>query len=783
MVFCMRSALLFLCLLFLSTQVSAQMSWSNITELTDYKKNLKEYLKTADKKKDDGVLLAKIGECYYMLNQMQQAQSYYEQAIVKNGLQGEFRKQYAMTLMALQNYPAAKHWFGLYATDNQKAGNHYAEQIDKLDILDKIAPIYKVENIKQSTAQAEMNVSMVGSDVYFLQDHTSKGKSIQKILADGSVESVIVNQDLSTISYFNFSGNGKMVCFTKQATYLGQRLIPEAGLNDELYIAAVDPAGRWVNPTKFTHTKSGFNCSYPSFNMDGSVLYFSSDRADGFGGQDIYLSIKDGAEWSFPVNAGAKINTPGNEITPYVTSNSLYFSSNWNVGFGGYDIYRAAIMNGEFTKLFHQGKSVNSSRDDYGFVINEKTSKGYFVSNRAEGNGLEDIFETTKPDFNYVINIKDALNNSNISRVALDLSACGGDQTFTDNNGQFVFQLLSDSGCRIRVEKPGYEITFLEVSKLKGKEYTILLESSYPTVIGQVLDQNTGRGLDNVKIAVQNMATKEVQNMVSDNSGSFTCKLISGYTYQVRYFKQGYQQNSKTVNTGTKVSQDVLGSILLSKATSVASSIPAAATSTVPSTSAPSTPTKSDYAIPSSGNNNQATYKSGFAVQIAAIRPNKTINLQDYNSKVASIGEVYIKESSDYNRVRVGVFSSKVEAENAKARIRSAGYGSAYVVEEEGVTTKSGAPELFTSRSTETNTSMEYKIRLAALQNTGNVDRSLLNEYGRLETTQSNGLTVLYLAGFKNLNKAASVLEKLKAQGYPGAFLMKSVNGTLQKVN
>ena len=778
MVFRMRSGLFFLCLLFVVGQLSAQMSWSNIKELTDYKKNLKEYLKSADKKKDDGALLAKIGECYYMLNQMQQAQSYYEQAIVKNGMQGEFKKQYAMTLMALQNYPAAKHWFSLYAADNQSSGKHYADQIDKLDLLNKIAPIFQVENLKQSSTHAEMAVSMIGSDVYYLQDHASKGKSLHKIFADGTVSAQEVGQDLSGISYFNFSGNGQMVCFTKQATYLGQRLIPEAGLNDELYIAAVDPAGRWVNPVKFTHTKSGFNCSYPSLNMDGTVIYFSSDRADGFGGQDIYLSIKDGVEWSFPVNAGVKVNSPGNEITPYVTESSLYFSSNWNVGFGGYDVYRAANMNGVFTKLYHQGQLVNSARDDYGFVMNEKTNTGYFISNRADGNGLEDLFKVTKPDQNYVINIKDALNNSNISKAALDLSACGGTQTFTDENGQFVFQLLSDSGCRIRVEKPGYEITFLEVSKMKGKEYTILLESSYPTVIGQILDQNTGQGLDDVKIAVQNMATNEVQNMVSDNSGSFTCKLISGYTYQVRYLKQGYQQNSKTINTGTKVSKDVLGSILLSKESV-----------NIVNTAPVSTPTPAPTAPKNTFNNTtpsnfQAIVSSGFAVQIAAIRPSKIINLEAYKRKLAAFGEVYVKESTDYNRVRVGVFNTKQEAESAKSRIRSAGYGSAYVVTEEGVTSKSGAPELFTSRSSLTTSapSVEYKIRLAALKNTGNVDRNILNNYGRVETTQSKGLTIFYLAGFNDLNAANSVLQNVKNQGYPGAFLMKSINGTLERV-
>ena len=791
MVFRVRICLVGLLLVAIMGQGFSQMSWSNIKELTDYKKELKSYLKSAEKKKEDGGLQAKIGECYYMLNQMKQAQSYFEKALVKNALTGDYQLQYAKTLMALKQYPAAKQWFANHAKTNPEVGNHYAAQVDKLEILDKIAPIFSVKNAKQNSNQAEMAVSIVGSDVYFLQDHYAKGKTIQRIFADGSVRKVDVAQDLIGVSYFKYSGNGKMVCYTKQQTFLGQRLIPEAGLNDELYIAAVAPNGAWTNPVKFPHSKSGFNCSYPSLNTDGTILYFSSDRADGFGGQDIYMSLKDRSAWSFPVNVGPTINTPGNEISPYATANSLYFSSNWNVGFGGYDIYRAAKIDGEYKKVFHQGKSVNSSRDDYGFVMNDMTNTSYFISNRSEGSGLEDIFIGSKPDANYVINVKDASSNSSIQRAALDLSACGGDQTFTDTNGQFVFQLTADSGCRIRIEKPGYEITFVEVSKLRGKEYTVMLESNFPTVSAQVLDQSTGAGLADVKVAVENMATKEVQNLVTDNSGSFTCQLISGYTYQIQYFKQGFQSNSKMINTGTRVSKDAIGSILLTKqqaavasAPSQIGSTPAPTRSTATTSPAPAPYTSSaPYTSPST---TATITKSGYAVQIAAVRPSKSLDMNKYNSSVDAYGSVYVKEGSDYNRVRVGVFATKSEANQAKDKIKAAGYNSAYVVEEEGVTLKSGVEDSYTARSyapAPSTSNAEYVIRLAALRNTNNVDRSLLNRYGNVETTQSNGLTIFYLSGFSNLSDAKKVTSNLQAQGYPGAYVMSRSNGAMQKVN
>ena len=280
------------------------------------------------------------------------------------------------------------------------------------------------------------------------------------------------------------------------------------------------------------------------------------------------------------------------------------------------------------------------------------------------------------------------------------------------------------------------------------------------------------------------MATKEVQNYVTDRSGSFSSKLISGYTYQIRYFKNGFKSNTKTINTGTKVSKDAIGSILLKKESTIMSSAPIASAPSQPNTStrstAPQPASRSSYSSTS-------TISSGFSVQIAAVKASKPLDISKYTSRLSSIGNVYVKKASDYNRVRVGVYRTKAEAESIKSRVNAAGYGSAYVVTEDGVTNKSGSEELFTSRnsspSTSTSTVSEYKIRLAALRNTGNIDRELLNRYGRIETTQSNGLTIFYLAGFSNKSDANKVLANLQTKGYPSAYLVQKINGSLQKIS
>jgi outer membrane protein OmpA-like peptidoglycan-associated protein/tetratricopeptide (TPR) repeat protein len=130
--------------------------------------------------------------------------------------------------------------------------------------------------------------------------------------------------------------------------------------------------------------------SQPTIASDGVTLYFASDRPGGFGGIDLYYSRKDPVTgiWSLPVNLGPKINTPGDEKTPFIHSDSetLYFSSTGHVGFGGYDIfYVRKNEKGEWMDPVNIGSPINGTSDDTGFFVSSDTRTGYFFSFEDEG--------------------------------------------------------------------------------------------------------------------------------------------------------------------------------------------------------------------------------------------------------------------------------------------------------------------------------------------------------------------------------------------------------------
>jgi outer membrane protein OmpA-like peptidoglycan-associated protein/tetratricopeptide (TPR) repeat protein len=136
--------------------------------------------------------------------------------------------------------------------------------------------------------------------------------------------------------------------------------------------------------------------SQPSISSDGRSLYFVSDRTGGYGGYDIYRSVKsDKGEWGTPINLGPAINSSGNEKSPFIhpDGKTLYFSSDGWLGLGGYDIFYARLNDdGTWSKPVNIGYPINSPDDEVGFFVSTDGQKGFFASNKLKGVGGWDLY-------------------------------------------------------------------------------------------------------------------------------------------------------------------------------------------------------------------------------------------------------------------------------------------------------------------------------------------------------------------------------------------------------
>lgn len=133
----------------------------------------------------------------------------------------------------------------------------------------------------------------------------------------------------------------------------------------------------------------------PFFINDTTIL-FSSARGGGYGGADLYYTILEKGKWRTPVNLGAPVNTPYDELCPFLTNNGrqLFFSSNNTKSIGGFDIFTSTYFDDSlsWSKPMNMGLPINSAGDDAFFRLTNDGSKAYFSSERKGGFGQRDLY-------------------------------------------------------------------------------------------------------------------------------------------------------------------------------------------------------------------------------------------------------------------------------------------------------------------------------------------------------------------------------------------------------
>lgn len=216
--------------------------------------------------------------------------------------------------------------------------------------------------------------------------------------------------DISGVESGNgaFSRDGNRFYFTRGTrNYLGKMI-------SELYVAQKNSSG-WQIPVKLNTMVNdpNYTSTQPTVGYTArsnlEVIYFVSDRPGGRGGNDIWYTIYDKRKKDYlpPKNAGNKINSSGDEITPFYdhSTRTLYYSSNGRPGLGGFDIYKSM---GELRKWFetqNAGYPLNTSYDDIYYTISKNREDGFLVSNRPGSNSLrnpsccDDIYEYRWTDF------------------------------------------------------------------------------------------------------------------------------------------------------------------------------------------------------------------------------------------------------------------------------------------------------------------------------------------------------------------------------------------------
>ncbi|WP_217602919.1 OmpA family protein [Chitinophaga sp. GbtcB8] len=237
----------------------------------------------------------------------------------------------------------------------------------------------------------------------------------------------------------------------------------------------------------------------PCITPDGKTLYFAADYGDkGYGGTDIYYSQMDEAgKWQTPVNMGPGINTSGNERTPALDGNGIfYFASDGRPGMGGLDLYRAGRTGeNDAWQVVNMGSPVNSAQDDFAPAFDNTVF--YFSSNRFGGQGSDDIYRFNAARialFRLSGKVLDKHTNTPLAGVVvtLDNNQTGAPQkVITDSAGEYQFTLDTASSYKLSVVKTGFSAetainvttTGLSVNSLRHDIYMEQVVLNKPVVL------------------------------------------------------------------------------------------------------------------------------------------------------------------------------------------------------------------------------------------------------------------------------------------------------------
>jgi outer membrane protein OmpA-like peptidoglycan-associated protein len=278
-----------------------------------------------------------------------------------------------------------------------------------------------------------------------------------------------------------FSPDNKTMYFTRN-NYEKKLRRDSDGINHLKIYQSKKVDGEWTEATELPFNSDAYSTGHPALSKDGKKLYFVSDMPGSIGDTDIFVVdiLQDGG-FSSPKNLGPEINTEQKEMFPFINDEKLYFSSNGYTGLGGLDIYEAIIdeENG-FSEVKNLGKPINSNKDDFSYIINEETKKGFFASNREGGKGFDDIYsfkhllvEEVPENVNAIAGIVTELVTGDVMPRALiellDENNVKLKEIETDDDGSFMFEDLdADTKYIIKANKETYFVNEREVATLQN---------------------------------------------------------------------------------------------------------------------------------------------------------------------------------------------------------------------------------------------------------------------------------------------------------------------------
>ena len=454
-----------------------------------YIKAVSTYERVAEKGYKSEDMFQKLGNSYYFNGELDKAAKWYGELFTMNPNQeSEYCYRYAQSLKAIGQNDKANAMLEIF---NQKAGNDtrgklFEKNKNYLEQIKANSGRYKIEDAGINSKYSDYGSAFYGKKLVFSsardtgslgqRKHTWTNQHFTNLYFSDLGEEMTpgkVNKFADKInSKFNestpvFTKDGKTMYFTRN-NYLDGKKGKDANKVTlvKIYKASFEN-DNWDKVTELPFDSDLYSVAHPTLSADEKTLYFASDMPGTLGQSDLFkVKINDDGSYGTPQNLGKGINTEGRETFPQITDeNELYFASDGHPGLGGLDVFVTKVSaDGTLGEIQNVGDGVNSPKDDFAYLIDTQSRRGFVTSNRDGGQGYDDIYkflETRK--LICLQELYGTVTDLATSQILPDAKMSLFDSDFklittavTDVAGNYKFEVECGKTYNVRAAKPDY---------------------------------------------------------------------------------------------------------------------------------------------------------------------------------------------------------------------------------------------------------------------------------------------------------------------------------------
>ena len=311
--------------------------------------------------------------------------------------------------------------------------------------------------------------------------------------------------------------------------------------------------GEWTEPINLGNKiNSPFWESQPSLSADGRTLYFASDRRGGYGKRDLWVSrLSDDGQWGVASNLGSKINTPEDDLSPFIHVNgrTLFFSSEGQIGMGGFDLFYSEFDKNAWAVAKNLGYPLNTQDDQVSLFVSADGKKGYFAHEERQGGRFTSskLYEFDFPEqiavkhkSNYMKGVVYDARTKKPVEARIELFNLNGGELETvmqsdRKDGSYLTVLTEGASYGLYANREGYlfKSLYFDYSGSKNNEPLVMdiylqpLEKGAKDVLNNLF-------FDTGKYALEDKSKTELQKLVSLLKDNKNLRLeISGHTDDV----------------------------------------------------------------------------------------------------------------------------------------------------------------------------------------------------------------------------------------------------------